>query len=42
LWSVAFDYRVTQFIQATMNYDGRTEGGRSPVHTARAEVRAFF
>lgn len=42
LWSVAFDYRVTQFIQATMNYDGRTEGGRPPVHTARAEVRAFF
>jgi hypothetical protein len=42
LWHVAFDYRVTQFIQATMNYDGRSEGGRSPVHTARAEVRAFF
>ncbi len=42
LWSIAFDYRVTQFIQATMNYDGRSEGGRQPVHTARAEVRAFF
>ncbi len=42
LWRTAFDYRVTQFIQATLNYDGRTEGGRSPVHTARAEVRAFF
>ncbi len=42
IWRAAFDYRVTQFIQATLNYDGRTEGGRSPVHTARAEVRAFF
>ncbi|MFN0158315.1 MAG: hypothetical protein ACKVRP_09630 [Bacteroidota bacterium] len=42
LWRVAFDYRVTQFIQATVNYDGRSEGARSPVHTARAEVRAFF
>ncbi len=42
LWRAAFDYRVTQFIQATLSYDGRTEGGRSPVHTARAEVRAFF
>jgi hypothetical protein len=42
LWRVAFDYRVTQFIQATMNYDGRSEGGRQPVHTARAEVQAFF
>jgi hypothetical protein len=42
LWRVAFDYRLTEFIQATMNYDGRSEGGRPPVHTARAEVRAFF
>jgi hypothetical protein len=42
LWRVAFDYRVTQFIQATLNYDGRAEGGRSALHTARAEVRAFF
>jgi len=42
LWRVAADYRVTQFLQATVNYDGRTEGGRLPVHTARAEVRAFF
>jgi hypothetical protein len=42
LWRVAFDYRVTQFVQATVNYDGRSEGGGAPVHTARAEVRAFF
>jgi len=42
LWRAGFDYRVTDFIQATMNYDGRSEGGRPPVHTARAEVRAFF
>ncbi|MDH3251879.1 MAG: hypothetical protein OEM41_03755, partial [Ignavibacteria bacterium] len=42
LWRVSFDYRVTQFIQANINYDGRLEGARSPIHTARAEVRAFF
>ncbi|HEX9005690.1 MAG TPA: hypothetical protein VF889_00250, partial [Bacteroidota bacterium] len=42
VWRAAFDYRVTQFLQATVNYDGRTEGGAAPVHTARAEVRAFF
>ncbi len=42
LWRVVFDYRITQFLQATVNYDGRTEGGRPPVHTARAEIRAFF
>ena len=42
IWRVAFDYRMTQFLQATLNYEGRTEGGQKPVHTARAEVRAFF
>jgi hypothetical protein len=42
IWRLAIDYRITNFIQATANYDGRSEGGRPPVHTARAEVRAFF
>jgi hypothetical protein len=42
IWRMGFDYRVTNFIQATLTYDGRSEGGRLPVHTARAEVRAFF
>lgn len=42
IWRAGFDYRVTQFIQANLSYDGRSEGGRAPVHTARAEVRAFF
>ncbi len=41
-WTAALDYRITQFLQATLNYDGRVEGGNPPVHTARAEVRAFF
>jgi hypothetical protein len=42
LWKLAFEYRVTEFLQTTLNYDGRSEGGSSPVHTGRAEVRAFF
>jgi hypothetical protein len=42
LWRLTFDYRVTQFVQANINYDGRVEGGSTPIHTARAEVRAFF
>ena len=42
LWRLAFDYRVTQFLQATLNYDGRIEGGGFPIHTARGEVKAFF
>jgi len=42
VWHAAFDYRITSFLQASMNYDGRVEQGGGPVHTARAEVRAFF
>jgi hypothetical protein len=42
LWRAALDYRLTNFVQASLNYDGRSEGGRPPVHTGRAEVRAFF
>jgi len=41
-WHLAFDYRISQFLQLTFNYDGRSEGGRSAVHTARVEARAFF
>ncbi len=42
LWRFGLEYRLTQFIQAFASYDGRSEGGGTPVHTARAEVRAFF
>jgi hypothetical protein len=42
LWRAAFEYRITDFLQAGANYDGRAEGGSPAVHTARAEVRAFF
>lgn len=42
LWQVAFDYRIAQNIQVTVNYNGRSEGGRLPIHNARAEARAFF
>ncbi|MCX6135213.1 MAG: hypothetical protein NTU47_15495 [Ignavibacteriales bacterium] len=42
LWRLAFDYRISQYIQMTVNYDGRSEGGRGSVHNARAGVRAFF
>jgi hypothetical protein len=42
LWSASFDYRITGNIQLTVNYSGRSEGGREPIHTARAEAKAFF
>ena len=41
-WHMAFDYRLSQSVQLTFNYDGRSEGGAVAVHTARAEARAFF
>lgn len=42
LWNLAFDYRISQYVQVTMGYQGRIEGGRPAVHTARAEAKAFF
>jgi hypothetical protein len=42
LWDGALDYRLTNFLQASASYNGRSEAGASVVHTARAEVRAFF
>jgi hypothetical protein len=42
LWRTSAEYRITNFLQATLNYEGRNEGLNKPVHTMRAEVRAFF
>ena len=42
LWQLAFDYRINQNMQVSLQYNGRSEGGRPPVHLARAEARAFF
>lgn len=41
-WSLGAEYRITGNVQLSLNYEGRTEGGRAPVHLARAEARAFF
>ena len=42
LWQLAFDYRINQNMQVSLQYNGRSEGGGPPVHLARAEARAFF
>ncbi len=42
LWRAAFDYRISRFIQSTVQYDGRAEENRPIVHQGRAEVRVFF
>ena len=41
-WHGSLDYRIGQNVSMLINYDGRTDPQRSVVHTARAEVRAFF
>lgn len=42
LWQLTVDYRLTQFLQATIDYNGRSENGGRIIHNGRAEVRAFF
>jgi hypothetical protein len=42
LWKAGLEYRLTNFLQSNVQYDGRSEGGGPVIHTARAEVRAFF
>jgi hypothetical protein len=42
LWSLNFDYRLTNFIQATVSYNGRAEGSSKVIHTGTAELRAYF
>lgn len=41
-WRFNFDYRLSSFLQTTISYDGRVQGGNRVVHTARAEARAYF
>ncbi|HEY4643121.1 MAG TPA: hypothetical protein VIH68_00215, partial [Bacteroidota bacterium] len=42
IWRANLNYRVGPFVQLSMMYEGRSESGRPPVHSARSEVRAFF
>jgi hypothetical protein len=41
-WRLNFDYRLSANLQSTVSYDGRVQGGGKTIHTARAEVRAYF
>ncbi len=42
LWTLTLDYRISNFIQATVNYFGRAEGNSKVIHTGTAELRAYF
>lgn len=39
---LSFDYRISNNLQSSVNYEGRSQGGAPLIHTARGEVRAFF
>ncbi|MHB1685768.1 MAG: hypothetical protein ACYCVH_00075 [Ignavibacteriaceae bacterium] len=41
-WRFNFDYRLAANLQSTIGYEGRALGKENTVHTARAEVRAYF
>ncbi len=42
-WEVRFDYRVSQTIQASFSYSGRSEPERlGTIHTGRAQITAAF
>ena len=41
-WRLNFDYKLASNLQSSVSYDGRVQGGGKVIHTARAEVRAFF
>ena len=41
-WRLRFDYRLASYLQTTISYDGRLQGGGRVIHTARAEARAYF
>ncbi len=42
LWRIGAEYQFTRVMQGSLIYDGRREGESNIVHTAKAEVRAFF
>lgn len=42
IWRVTADYQFANSIQTSLVYDGRVQGKNNPIHTATAEVRAYF
>ncbi|MBU2583841.1 MAG: hypothetical protein KKH32_00760 [Bacteroidetes bacterium] len=42
LWRVNFDYRFSTNLQSNISYDGRIHGESNTIHSARAELRAYF
>jgi len=42
IWRLSFDYQIANNFQTSIVYDGRVQGKNNPIHTATAEVRAYF
>ncbi|MGA7720739.1 MAG: hypothetical protein WCA84_06135 [Ignavibacteriaceae bacterium] len=41
-WGLNFDYKLSANLQSTLSYTGRLQAASQAVHTAKAEVRAYF
>lgn len=41
-WRALLDYSISKNIQASINYNGRVEGGKKVIHSGNAQVTAFF
>ena len=41
-WRAILDYSLSKNIQASVNYNGRVEGGEKVIHSGTAQVTAFF
>jgi hypothetical protein len=42
VWTLNFDYRITQNLQSSISYTGRAEPNSRVIHELRAEARAYF
>ena len=42
LWRLTCEYRLSQILMFTGQYDGRSENGGLPIHALKMELRAFF
>ncbi|MGB9664858.1 MAG: hypothetical protein ACPL25_08080 [Ignavibacteria bacterium] len=42
IWQFSFDYQIANNFQTNVVYNGRVQGNNNPIHTATAEIRAYF
>lgn len=42
IWNFSLDYQITDYLQSRASYNGRKHPNQKIIHTASAEVRAYF